>query len=182
MTAPLLAHFLVPTTKNPEQTLWFIFHHESDGILAFDLTTPHDSIRTNIFAPLIDGTVNLPSEEFVLNGGPNQNDTALIFLDDDPAPREGAINLAGAFSLTSFRLNLVPGKPPALFKSDDAPGHLSPGRARNVLIALGFRVWDMDTLEQELKDWLWTFLPASPNIVFHTPRSEQLTRTRLSIN
>ena len=86
----LTGHLLVPTSQNTDTGLWFIFHHESDGILAFDLTQKHPEIP--------------------------------------------------------------------------------------------YRLWDMDALEEELKNWQWTLIPATPDLVFYTPRQNRLEKARRSIN
>lgn len=174
---------LVPTTRNEDRGLWFIFHHESDGILAFDITAEHPEVPYRFFKSLLGAAgPSTPADQIIYLGGPLQNDSAMIVLHSIPTAAPDAHVVSDKFTFHSFRLTILPGKPPTVTRADDAPARLDLGTSPDVLIVLGFRIWDMDVLEQELKDWQWTFLPASPDIVFSTPRSERLTRARLSIN
>lgn len=174
---------LVPTSKNPDKGLWFIFHHESDGILAFDLTKEHPDIPYRHFSKIIDGEDRKPvKEKIVLLGGPMQSDSAMMVLHNNPRLGQDSHIVNDDFSFMSYRYVLVPGAPPQITKADDTPSRLDLGQDVDFIISMGFRLWDMDTLERELKNWQWTFLPATRDIVFHTPRQERLQKALLSIN
>ncbi len=178
MTETLKGFFLVPTPQNPDTGLWFIFHHESDGILAIDLTREHPDISWRHFAHISDST---PQEKIVLDGGPMQNDNALLVLHNDA----GAVDshfISPDFSFISRRFVLIEGQPPAITTADDVPSRISLAPFANFIVTLGFRLWDMDTLERELGSWQWSFLPATPDIVFNTPAQDRLQRARLLIN
>ncbi len=182
MTDTLKGFFLVPTSKNPDKGLWFVFHHESDGILAIDITKEHPDIPYRHFHAVLDGVDNKPlTERVVLIGGPEQSDTAMLVLHNNKNAIGDNHPINDQFYFQSYRFVLVAGHPPTIAKADDTPGKLELGSA-DFLIILGFRMWDMDKLEQELKDWQWTFLPASPEIVFHTPRNQRLQRALNLIN
>ena len=62
---PLKGCLLVPTAKNADTGLWFIFHHESEGVLAFDVTTEHPDIPLRHFHTLLKtcrkGRLNRPA-------------------------------------------------------------------------------------------------------------------------
>lgn len=180
---PLTGCLLVPTAKNPDKGLWFIFHHESDGILAFDLTKEHPEVPYRHFEKVIDGEDRKSlNDKIVLLGGPMQNDSAMLVLHNNPRAGKDSHIVNDDFSFLSYRYVLVPGSPPTVTKSDDTPSRIDMNGTADFIISMGFRLWDMDMLEQELKDWQWTFLPATQDIVFHTSRQERLQKAILSIN
>lgn len=178
----LKAHFLVPTAKNPDRGLYFIFHHEEEGLLAFDVTREHPDIPFRHFESLIDGAGFKTPQDIVLLGGPEQPDTAMIVLHDTPQKGDDSHVLAPGFALLSYKFVLIPGRPPALSRSDDSPGRLSFAPRTNFILCMGFRLWTMDALESELKDWQWNFIPALPDIVFETPHADRLRRALQLIN
>jgi putative AlgH/UPF0301 family transcriptional regulator len=175
-------HFLVPTPRNDDHGLWFIFHHESDGILAVDLTRPHPDIPHGIFLPLIDSADSRSIEKTVLYGGDNQPDNAMIVLHNGPLKGDESHIIDKNFSFLSYRYVLIPGRPPVIERSNSVPGRLSFAPKADFLIVMGFRLWNMDDLERELQDWQWNFLPAVPQIVFHTKAAQRLSKARALIN
>lgn len=170
--------FLVPSAKNADKRLWFIFHHEADGILALDVTTEHPDIPFRHFEGF---SAREPRERTVLLGGPEQASSALIVLHND-RQAEGAHKINAGLHFISRRFVLVPGHPPRVTTADDAPSRIELVPDADFLISLGFRMWDMDTLELELADWQWNFLPADPSVLFHTARGERLARALRAIN
>lgn len=175
--------FLVPTTKNPDTGLWFIFHHESDGILAFDVTSEHSDITYKNFESVLDGEDRKNREDkIVLHGGPLQSDKALIILHNKPAGSIESHIINDDFSFLSYRYVVVPGQPPSIAKADDTPTRIDMQTGADFIVVIGFRLWEMDILEQELKDWQWTLLPATQDLVFHTSAGERLQKARRSIN
>lgn len=178
---PLKGCLLVPTAKNADTGLWFIFHHESEGVLAFDLTTEHPDIPLRHFHTLLKNVPQRPGQT-VLLGGPMQPDSAMLILHDNLKAGPDAHMAGKDFVFHSFRYVLVSGKPPALTRADDSAAHIDLRPEDSYQIIVGFRLWDMDILEQELKDWQWTILPATPEIVFRTARAERLEKARRMIN
>jgi len=175
--------FLVPTTKNPDTGLWFIFHHESDGILAFDLTREHPDIPYKHFeSALHNEDRKAEKDKIVLYGGPLQYDTALVILHNGQALKDHPHIINDDFSFLSYRYVVVPGTPPILTNADNAPTEVDLGTSTDFIIIAGFRLWEMDDLESELKNWQWTLLPATPDLVFHTSAHERLEKARRSIN
>lgn len=174
--------FLVPTAKNPDRSLWFIFHHEEDGILAFDVTKEHPDISYKHFETVLDSEdKKAPSDKIVLLGGPRQPDTGMIVLHNQSDAPNSHI-MGNNMFLMSYRFVLVPGKPPIITRSDDAPTRLQLADSADFIVAIGFRLWEMDALESELKDWQWTLLPATEAVLFHTSRENRLQKALLSIN
>ena len=183
MTNTLKGHFLVPTTNNPDTGLWFIFHHEAEGLLAIDLTKPHPDIPYRHFESVLEGEDNKPrSERIVLLGGPMQPDTSMIVLHNDLHAVGDNHVINDDFRFLSYRFVLLPGHPPQITKADDTPTRINMQGGGDFLITMGFRLFDMDALEKELQDWQWTILPATPDIVFFTPHKERLEKARRSIN
>ncbi len=174
--------FLVPTTKNPDKSLWFIFHHESDGILAFDVTKEHPDIPYKHFETVLDAEDKKSSrDKIVLLGGPRQTDSGMIVLHNQKSA-PNSHDMGNNLFLMSYRFVLLPGKPPMITRSDDQPTRLALNDSADFIVAMGFRLWEMAELEAELKDWQWTLLPATPEILFHTPRENRLQKALLSIN
>jgi len=179
----LVGCFLVPTAKNPDQGLWFIFHHESDGLLAFDITTEHSEIPYRHFESSLDGGAHRSiHDKIVLLGGPEQSDSAMLVLHNGTRETPSAHIINNDFAFQSYRYVLTPGQPPSITRADDTPSRIALAHNADFLIVMGFRLWNMNTLEEELQNWQWTLLPASTEIVFRTPRAERLQKARLSIN
>lgn len=173
--------FLVPNPKGNDKGLWFIFHHESDGVLAIDLTTEHPDIPYRHFEAVCEGQ---SSEHIVLMGGALQADSALIILHNDTNRNADSDShkISDDFFFLSRRFVLLPGKPPAITNADNQPSRIDIAPSANFVVSIGFRLWNMDDLENELKEWRWNILPASPEIVFYTKREDRLKRAQLSIN
>lgn len=174
---------LVPGPKNDSDSLWFIFHHEEDGILAFDLTKDHPDVPYKRFETVLDSEDNKAEEDKIVHlGGPLQSDSALIILHNMPQANDESHIINDDFSFLSYRYVLVPGKPPSVAKSDNSPTRIDLGPAADFIVAVGFRLWEMDDLEEELKNWQWTILPATPELIFHTSRADRLQKAKRSIN
>lgn len=175
----LKGHFLVPAAKNPDKSLWFIFHHESDGILAVDLAHKHPDLPYRYFEHFAD---HEPREKIVLLGGPLQEDTAMIVLHNDPkaAPDPHAIDKN--FSFFSRKFVLVSGQEPQFTNAQEVPSKIMLAPTADFLITMGFRLWNINDLERELADWHWTILPADPAIVFRTAHENRLEKARRAIN
>lgn len=175
----LKGHLLVPTAKNPDDGLWFIFHHEADGVLAFDLTREHPHVAFRHFEDISEGE---PREKLILLGGPMQSDSALILLHNDRKAGQDSHAINDHFSFFSRKFVLVSGQQPTITNAADEPSKISISPIADYITILGFRLWNIDDLEKELAAWQWNFLPASPEIVFRTKRKDRLNRARLSIN
>ena len=175
----LKGHLLVPTAKNPDKGLWFIFHHESDGVLAVDLTKPHPDLPYRFFEQLAE---HEPEEKTILLGGPMQSDSAMIVLHNDAkaAPDPHVINKD--FSFFSRKFVLLSGQQPSFTNSEDIPAKITLSPVADFIITMGFRLWNIGELEAELAAWQWNFLPASKEIVFGTKSKERLKRALLAIN
>ena len=179
----LKGFLLVPTQKNKDTGLWFIFHHEEDGILAFDITTEHPEIPYRHFENALNGVdLKDPKDKIVLLGGPMQPDSAMLVLHNKPDPGSDQHIISRDFAFKSYRFVLLPGKPPAITNADNAPTRLTVEPSADFIVTIGFRLWEMDALEAELKDWQWTLLPATREIVFQTSRESRLERARRTIN
>lgn len=179
--------FLVPSAQNTDGGLWLIFHHEPDGILAFDVTRPHPDIPYRHFESVMAcEDLKKAEDKIVLCGGPEQNDNALLVLHNNI--NNNIVNdrkphfLIDDLGFLSYRFTLVPGHPPTLLRADDMPTQLELSARTDFLIVMGFRLWKMEELEEELKNWQWTFLPASSSILFQTSAQKRLEAARRSIN
>lgn len=179
----LVGCMLVPTTKNPDTGLWFIFHHEEDGILAFDLTREHPDVPYRHFESVLDSEDRKPDrDKIVLRGGPLQDDSAMIVLHNSLDAGDDNHRISDELLFQSYKYIVIPGQPPSLAKSDETPTRITLGASADFIVSIGFRLWEMDTLEEELKNWQWTILPATPDLIFRTSHADRLQKARLSIN
>jgi putative AlgH/UPF0301 family transcriptional regulator len=175
--------YVVFNRNGADSSLWFIFHHDTDGALAADLTQPHPHIPYKIFGAVLDFEDNKPEEEkTVLLGGPEQSDDAMIVLHLSTAGTEDSTLVNEDFAFTSYRLVLLPGKPPMLAGSGGASKLHLKKQQTDFLVILGFRAWETGVLESEIARGLWSCLPATPELIFHTPRIERLKKLRAAIN
>lgn len=162
-----------------EPGLWFVFHAGEDGILALDLTTPHDALSYRPFLAALHGE---PDEAVVLKGGPEGKENALTILHTSAAKGPDSHPAGEDFAFRSFRYNLIPGHPPAIMTPDSAPARIFLPPHEPFLVIVGFRLWDAATLRQEMGAGLWTILPATPDIVFRTPHQARRARALNLVN
>lgn len=174
----LVGCLLVPTPKNADTGLWFIFHHESEGVLAFDLTMEHPDIPYRHFEAICNGEAH---DKTVLYGGPMQDDSAMLVLHNDQGAPDSH-RVSDDFLFISRRFVLVAGQPPLITTADDVPSRIDLAHNADFILSIGFRLWDMDDLEEQLKAGEWHFLPASRDLVFRTTREERLKKALRSIN
>lgn len=175
----LKGHFLVPTAQNAHTGLWFIFHHEPGGILAVDIATPHPELPYRYFEQLAEHD---PSDKTILLGGPEQSKTAMLILHNDPRAAPDPHRINDHFLFFSRKFMLAPGQPPLFTNADEEPSKISLSPKSDFIITVGFRLWDMDRLEEELKNWQWHLLPAAPQIVFDTKPEQRLSKAQRAIN
>lgn len=163
-----------------EPGLWFVFHSEEDGILAVDLTTLHPDLNYAPFQAAISG--GKPVAPLVLLGGPIQNSEMLLI----PHRREKADGdsyvVSDELAFQSFRYNLVKGKTPSLMAGDGDPINVRFEPETPFLVIVGIRLWDAPTLRQEMEAGLWKAIPATPDILFNTPREMRRARALNLVN
>lgn len=166
ITMPRTGWLMASPEPAIEPGLWFVFHAGEDGVLAFDLTTPHEMLS---YQPFLAALHREPDEAVVLKGGPEGGEDALTILRTGAA-RGPDIRPAGDdFAFCSYRYNLIPGHPPAIMTPDNAPTRISLQAHEPFLVIVGFRLWEPATFRQEAEAGLWTLLPATQDIVFRTP-------------
>lgn len=163
--------------------LWFVFHADDEGILAVDLTVPHDGLSYKTFASVLDGVdTKPPAEQIVLRGGPLQSDDALVILHTTIPDSPDSHLLNEDFSFRSYRYVALPGKPPSITTKDNAPTRLSFSQTADFLVIAGFRLWETKDLHAELQEKVWTVTPATPDILFRTSYQTRLSRALNLIN
>lgn len=174
---------LISAPDASEKGLYFIFHAEEGGILGANLTEPHADIPYHHFAAALQGEdrKNEP-DKIVLLGGPEQSDDALLILHDAKVSDAQSFPINDDFAFKSYRFVLVPGKPPDIVTDENRPGRISFARPADFLVIVGFRLWEMAQLQKEMAQGLWTLAPASPLLVFGTPREARLAHARLAVN
>lgn len=182
MTESIRGFLLAATAKNTHKGLWFVFHHEDSGILAFDLTQEHPDVPYQRFATVLDSEDRKPqSDKIVLLGGPMESDKSMILLHNKPQVEASHV-INDDFSFLSYRYVVVPGKPPAVTKADNTPSRINLGDTADFIVSVGFRLWEIQPLRDELAQGLWTLVPATPDLIYRTSRQDRLQRALLSIN
>lgn len=173
----------IPTDSNDNKGLWFVFHYGEEGAVAFDLTIEHPRIGYKIFeSGLMFDDTRTDAEKVVLLGGDMRSDDALIVLHKTQDVVDESHVIDDTFSFLSYNFVLLAGQPPVLSDSANAPSRITLKKDALFVIALGFRVWEGDSLATEVQRGLWTVLPADPEIVFYTSHRERRQKALLKIH
>jgi putative transcriptional regulator len=177
------AWLLASRDESHDNGLWFVFHSEEDGLLAVDISTPHPDLSYAPFASVLDGEDRkAESEKTVLLGGPLQSEDALVILHSTIAESPDSHVLNDEFSFKSYRYRLIHGKPPAITTQDNAPTRISLSKPSDFLVIVGFRLWTAEALKEEMQKGIWKAVPATPEIVFQTPREDKPARALALVN
>lgn len=154
--------------------LWFVFYSDREGAAAIDITREHANIGYKGFEATLNFTDTTPeTEKLVLAGGPERPDDALVILHETAATAPDSHPINDDFSFLSYNYVLLPGQPPRLTTPDNRPSEIRLKRPSGLVIAMGYRIFDTPALSTEIKAGRWLCLPATPRIVFHTPRRER---------
>lgn len=168
-SCPKAGSLLASPEAGLEAGLWLVFHSEEDGILAADLTTPHPDLNYLPFQNAISGgKVAAPS---VLLGGPIDNTEMLLIPHRREADDKDSYVISEDLAFQSFRYNLIHGKAPVLASgTSNDPINVRFEENTPFLVIVGIRLWDAPTLRKEMDEGLWKVIPATPHILFDTPR------------
>ena len=180
------SHMLQPgyILASAEDTgLWFIFYADDEGVAAIDLTREHPDTGYSRFAMMLTFEDPNPAlEKVVLLGGPERPEDALVILHETHASTADSTHINDDFSFLSYNYVQVPGKPPAITTPDNRPSRISLKQESRFLVSLGYRIFDTPKLEFELKAGGWICIPATPEIIFGTPRRERRAKAMRQMN
>lgn len=163
-----------------EPGLWFIFHSEQDGILAADLTTLHPDLDFAPFDAAIDGGKAVAP--VVLVGGPIQNNEMLLIPHEREKDDKDSYVINDDIAFQSFHYHLIAGKSPPLAMGEGDPINVRFQPATRYLVIVGIRLWDAQTLQREMESGLWKAIPATKEILFHTPHDLRRARALNLVN
>jgi putative AlgH/UPF0301 family transcriptional regulator len=163
--------------------LWFVFHHGPEGTAAFDITRAHPDIAYHRFQSVLNITDTTPeTEKVVLLGGPERPDDALIILHETTTATKDSHVIDTHFSFLSYNYVLLPGKPPSLTTQGHQPTTITMKPESRFLVIMGYRLWEANELEHEIKTGDRVYLPASRDIIFETSRSKRRAETLKKVN
>jgi len=136
-----------------EKSVILMLEHNTEGAMGLTLTHPADmdihALLENLDMPLAQTSHNLSQP--VMIGGPVQPDRGFI-LHHGSSRWENTARLSNNLSLT-VSLDFLKG--------------LSEGRVKeDYEVFLGYAGWGAGQLEQELRDNLWLFAEADPELIF----------------
>ena len=151
-------HLLIamPSLDDPNfaQSVTYIYDHTAEGAMGIVINRPMDLKVGDVFEQL-----NLPqgepiSADFVLAGGPVQTQRGFV-LHFDEGTWDSSLRVTDTIRLTGSR---------------DILAALAIGQGpSDVLFALGYAGWSAGQLEDELATNAWLTVPATYEILFHTP-------------
>jgi putative AlgH/UPF0301 family transcriptional regulator len=166
-----------------EPGVWFVFYHDEEGTVAFDITKQHPHIFYRGFEAVLNFEDASPAtEKVVLLGGTERSDDALIILHETKAATPESNRINDEFSFLSYNYVALPGKPPSLTTPDNKPGTIHLKQPSSLLIAMGYRIFDSAKLEEEIKAGHWVCLPATPELVFGTSRHDRRAKLLNRLN
>lgn len=122
------------------------------------------------------------TEKVVLLGGPERSDDALIILHEAAASTAESNPVNEAFAFLSYNYVLLPGRPPAITTPDNKPSEIKLKKPSRFLIAMGYRIFDAQKMQEHLKSGQWICLPATSDIVFNTGRHERRGKFMQRVN
>lgn len=133
----------------------YVCEHNAKGAMGLTLTVPLDMDLHHLLTQMKIEDVDLElSHHPVLAGGPVNTDRGFVLH----SPRLG---LHSSLQLTDDLM---------ITTSLDILKELGTGNAPDqFLVALGYAGWEAGQLEQELLDNSWLTLPATTQLLFHTP-------------
>lgn len=155
-------HFLIamPGMQDPRfaHSITYICDHSAAGAMGLVLNNTMPLNLGDILGQLeLESTPDV-TERSVLAGGPVQVERGFI-LHGDGSQWQSTLPVADDIGLTASR---------------DILEALAEGRGpENYLVALGYAGWEADQLEEEIAANAWLTMPASRNILFHTPTEQR---------
>ena len=158
-------HFLIamPNLMDPEfyQSVTFIIEHNEEGAMGMVINQPMDVDLNELFVHLkIEPAKGLIGNKKIMSGGPVQIERGFI-VHSPIGNWESSIKLDTDIAVTTSSDILT------AISNDTGP--------EDVEVILGYAGWGAGQLDQEILDNSWLSVPASPDILFHTPIEERWT-------
>lgn len=152
-------HFLIamPNLMDPNfyQSVTYILEHDDKGAMGIMINQPLEVNLNELFDHLdIKTSDHFLGEKKIMSGGPVQTERGFI-LHTPSGDWESSMKLNADIAVTTSQdiLNAI--------SNDEGP--------EAVEIILGYAGWGAGQLDQEMLQNSWLSVPASPEILFHTP-------------
>lgn len=156
-------HFLIamPSLSDPNfsNALIYVCEHSKEGSMGLVINRPMDVPLSHVFEQLELDSSTRVGEQPLLSGGPVGVERGFVLHTTKEQRWESTMKVSADISLTASRDILA----------DIAAGH-GPSDA---VVVLGYAGWEPGQLEQEIAENAWLTVPASADIVFHTPFAER---------
>jgi putative transcriptional regulator len=159
LTNQLLIAMPALADPNFNRTVTLICEHTDQGALGIVINRPLEVRLAEIFAQLtLDHCDEEASRQFVLQGGPVQQERGFV-VHDDTRSWDSTLRISPAVSVTTSRDILV------AMAQGQGPKH--------ALVALGYAGWAPGQLEREMGENAWLSVTPTTQILFHTPFAER---------
>jgi len=147
-------------------TITYLCEHNADGAMGIVINRPSTMTLGELFAQLGIATLDLPTHQRVLEGGPVAGERGFILHSDDRR-YDASLDLGAGLVLSASREAL-----------EAIATGVGPSR---FLIALGFAGWGPGQLEQELIENAWLTCPADLEVLFDTPFEARVVRAAAAL-
>ncbi len=163
----LAHHFLIamPSLQDPlfKRSVIYVCEHNDEGAMGLMVNKPMENLTIEGVLSKLDITPQHNNaantlEHPVYNGGPVAEDRGFI-LHSPQHNFASSVTISDGTVLTTSKDVLES------LGSDQQP--------ENIIVALGYCSWEKEQLENEILENAWLIIPASEQILFHTPAGER---------
>lgn len=163
-------HLLIamPSLNDPnfQQTVSYICEHNNEGAMGIIINRPTELTFTDLCEQLeIEITDTDTAGYPIFDGGPVETGRGFI-LHTPVGEWESTLAITKDIGLTMSQ-DILEAIAEGYAADNKPPEHF--------IITLGYAGWSEDQIEDEISENVWLNVPASPNILFHTPIEQRWT-------
>ncbi|WP_434778234.1 YqgE/AlgH family protein [Neisseria sp. Ec49-e6-T10] len=159
---PLVNHFLIamPDMQDPffQEGVVYLCEHNEEGAMGFLVNKPSSIFFGQLFDQVRERIPKKHDDDIVFFGGPVQSDRGFL-LHAPVGQWQSSLVIDSDIAITTSK-DILTG-----IAKDNGP--------EDLLVALGYSAWDKGQLEDELARNDWLTVPASKEVIFHTPPKER---------
>ena len=172
----LTNHFIIamPSLNDPnfEQSVSYICEHNNEGAMGIVINRPMDISFTDLCEQLdIEITDNDAVNHPIYDGGPVEVDRGFI-LHTPIGEWESTLEITKDIGLTMSQ-DIIEAIANGYSSDNNPPKHF--------MIMLGYAGWSEDQIEDEIAANVWLNVPATDDILFHTPIESRWTAAAASL-